>query len=242
MPAAEWHHVPVMRSLLLVCCLLGTSALTGCSAVDSTVIAVLAADESTQVAQPMDAERLVERVAEICDGCTVEVFDAGGDADAQAEMFDRALVDADLVILDPVDPELAESLVQRAEDVPVMAYGTLVPGADWFVGVADPATPATGVTSDLEAAREVISHDRDSFPYVPAAAMSAKAADVAVGELADEPVGEAVDHEGVDSWLFESIEVTVNDLTSVVVASGAMTLAELCAGDTAKRCAKLGLL
>ncbi|UUZ57943.1 hypothetical protein [Nocardioides sp. B-3] len=146
------------------------------------------------------------------------------------------------MILDPVDPELAESLVQQAGEVPVMAYGTLVPGADWFVGVADPATPASGVTSDSEAAREVITRDRESFSYIPAAAMSDRAADVAVGELADEPVGESVDHEGVPSWLFESVEVTVNDLTTVVVASGAMTLAELCAGDTAKRCAKLGLI
>lgn len=231
-----------MRSLLLVCCLFVTSALSGCSAVDRTVIAVLAADESTQLAQPLDVERFQERVAQICDGCTVEVFDAEGDADTQAELFDRALVDADLVVLDPVDPELAEALVQQAGEVPVLAYGTLVPGSDWFVGVADPPSPATGVSSDLEAAREVISGERDSFPHVPAAAMSDKAADVAVGELADEPVGESVEHEGVESWLFEAVEVTVHDLTSVVVASGTMTIADLCAGGTAKRCAKLGLI
>ncbi len=88
----------------------------------------------------------------------------------------------------------------------------------------------------------MILRDRKSFSYVPAAAMSSKAADVAVGELADEPVGESVDHEGVPSWLFESVEVTVNDLTSVLVASGAMTLAELCEGETAKRCTRLGLV
>lgn len=231
-----------MRSVLLVCCLLITSALSGCAAVDSTVIAVLAADEQAQVQQPLVADGIEERVEEICDGCTVEVYDAGSDADTQAEQFDQALVSADLVILDAVDPELAESLVQRADDVPVIAYGTLVPGADWFVGLADPATPATGVDSDLEAAREVILRERDTFTYVPAAAMSSKVADVAVGELADEPVGDSVDHEGVPSWIFESFAVTVNDLTSVVVGSGAMTLAELCAGGTAKRCAKLGLV
>jgi D-xylose transport system substrate-binding protein len=231
-----------MRSLLLICCLLVTSALAGCSPMDSTVIVVLVADESAQIQQPIDVERFEERVAQICDGCTVEVHDAGSDADTQAEQFDEALLDADMVVLDPVDPELAESLVQGAGEVPVIAFGTLVPGADWFVGLREAALPAEGVDSDLEAAREVILRDRDSFTYVPAAAMSSKAADVAVGELADEPVGDSVDHEGVDAWLFESVEVTVDDLTSVAVASGAMTIVELCAGGTAKRCAKLGLV
>ena len=231
-----------MRSVLLVCCLLVTSALSGCVAVDSTVIAVLAADESAQIQQPLDVEGLQDRVEEICDGCTLEVYDAGSDADTQGMQLDQSLETADLVILDPVDPELAESLVQRAGEVPVIAYGAPVSGVDWYVGLADPATPADGVDSDLEAAREVILRDRVSFSYVPAAAMSSKVADVAVGELADEPLADPVDHEGVPSWLFESIEVTVDDLTSVVVASGAMTLEELCSGGTAKRCAKLGLV
>ena len=231
-----------MRSVLLVCVLFVTSALSGCSVVDTTVIAVLAADESTQVQQPLDLDRFEQRIEVICKGCTVEVYDAGSEAETQAMQFDQSLDNADIIILDPVDPELAESLVQRAGDVPVIAYGTLVPGADWFVGLADPAAPTGGVDSDLEAAREVISRDRDEFTFVPAAAMSVKVADVAVGELAGEPVSEPSDHEGVPSWLFESVEVTVNNLTSVVVASGVMTLAELCAGDTAKRCAKLGLV
>lgn len=231
-----------MRSLLLVCCLLVTSVVSGCAAVDPTVIAVLAADETAELQQPLDIEGLEQRVEKTCDGCTVEVYDAGSDADTQARQLDQSLDTADIVILDPVDPELAESLVQQAGKVPVIAYGTPVPGADWFVGLAVPATPPGGVESDVEAAREVILRDRDTFAYVPAGAMSAKAADVAVGELADKPVGESVDHEGVPSWLFESVAVGVNDLTSVVVRSGAMTLTQLCAGGTAKRCAKLGLV
>jgi hypothetical protein len=63
-----------------------------------------------------------------------------------------------------------------------------------------------------------------------------------VGELVGEPLDGAVDNGGVPSWLFEPVEVTVNDLTTVVVARGAITLEELCAGDTAKRCARLGLV
>lgn len=230
-----------MRCLLLVCSLVLTSALSGCAATDSTVIAVLVADETAQVQQPIDVERLEQRVAEVCDGCTVRVQDAGSDADVQASQFEQALEDADLVVLDAVDPELAESLVQQAGEVPVIALGTLVPGADWFVGLSEPAARMDGVDSDLEAAREVIGGDRKSFVHLPAAEMSIQAADVAVGELADEPVGESVEHEGVPSWLFEPVTVRIEDLTSVVVASGAMTIAELCSGSTAKRCAKLGI-
>lgn len=230
----------VLPASVLACCLLLASALSGCEAVDSTVIAVLVADEQEQ--QSLDVDGLEQRVEEICEGCSVTVYDAGGDADGQDGQFTTALADADLVILDAVDTEQAESMTQRAGDVPVLAYGDLVPGADWFVGLAEPVTSTAVVDSDLDAARSVILRDRRSFSYVPAAAMSSKAADIAVGELADEPVGASVDHEGVPSWLFESVEVTVNDLTSVLVSSGAMTLAELCEGETAKRCTRLGLI
>lgn len=232
-----------MRSALLACTLLVVSMLSGCTALNPTVIAVLAADESAQLQQPLDLDALKSKVEEICEGCTVVVYDAGSDADTQSDQLDQALAaSADVVILDAVDPELAESLVQRSAEVPVLAVGTLVPGSDWFVGLAEPVEPAEGADSDLEAAREVILRDRTSFAFVPAAQISAKAAEVAVGELVDQPVGGSVDTEGVPSWLYEPVEVNVQDLTSVVVAEGALTLDELCSGDTAERCGKLGLV
>ena len=232
-----------MRRVLLACCLLVLSASSGCTSLNPTVIAVLVADQDAQLQQPLDLGALESRVEEICDGCSVKVYDAGSDADEQSDQLDQALTEsADIVILDPVDPELAESLVQRAETVPVIALGALVPGADRFVGLSEPAPSAEGADSDLEAARELILRDRDTFTFVPAAEMSVKAADVAVGELVGDPVDGSVDEEGVPSWLFEPVEVTVNDLTTVVVARGALTLDELCAGDTATRCAMLGLV
>jgi ABC-type xylose transport system substrate-binding protein len=232
-----------MRRVLLACCLLVLSAVSGCTSLNPTVIAVLVADRDAQLQQPLDLGALESRVEETCDGCAVEVYDAESDADVQSDQLDQALTaSADIVIVDPVDPEQAETLVQRAETVPVIALGTLVPGADWFVGLSEPAPPAEGADSDLEAAREVILRERDIFTFVPAAEMSTKAADVAVGELVGEPLDGAVDNGGVPSWLFEPVEVTVNDLTTVVVARGAITLEELCAGDTAKRCARLGLV
>lgn len=232
-----------MRSAVLACTLLVAGALSGCTSPDPTVIAVLAGDASARLQQPLDLDALTDRIKETCDGCSVEVYDAASDAQTQSEQLDEALVaSADIVILDPVDPEQAEALVRRADAVPVIALGTLVPGADWFVGLSEPASTTPGAESDLEAAREVILRDLHSFDFVPATAMSVKAADVAVGELIDRPVPESVDHEGVPSWLFEAAEVTINDLTTVVVASGALTLDDLCAGETAKRCVKLGLL
>lgn len=236
-----------MRSLVLACALLVTSVLSGCAAVDSTVIAVLVADREAQVQQSLDFERIEGRVEATCNGCTVEVYDAAGDVGTQDEQFDRVLEEsADLVILQPVDVERAESLVQAAGEVPVLAYADLVPGADWFVGMSTPPTAIDDVDNDLEAAREVISRDRKSFDFVRAGEMSQRAADVAVAVLADEPVeesaGEPVEHEGVSSWLVEPVPVTVNDLTTVVVASGAMSLAELCEGATARRCDRIGLI
>ncbi len=232
-----------MRSALLACSLLLVSTSIGCTSLNPTVIAVLVADESAQLQEPLDLPVLEQRVAEICDGCAVKVYDAGSDADTQSDQLDQALAaSADVVILDAVDPELAESLVLQADEVPVLAVGTLVAGADRFVGLTEPVEPAEGADSDLEAAREVILRERTSFTFVPAAQMSAKAAEVAVGELVDKPVGGSVDVEGVPSWLYEPVEVNVQDLTSVVVGAGALTLDELCSGDTAERCGKLGLV
>lgn len=237
------RRVLLAGSLLLLSALSALGALSGCTAVDPTVVAVLAADESAELQQPLDLEALTARIEETCKDCSVEVYDAASDAATQSDQLDEALAEsADVVILDPVDPELAEGLVQRAEAVPVVALGTLVPGADRFVGLPGPAPDVEGAASDLQAAREVILRDRRSFTFLPTAELSEKAADVAVGELVDDPVSGSIDHEGVPSWLFEPVEVTVNDLTTVVVARGAFTLEDLCAGDTAKRCEKLGLV
>ncbi len=232
-----------MRRVLLACGLLLAVVLSGCTSINPIVVAILAADQSAELQQPLDLEALTERIEQTCDGCSIKVYDAGSDAETQSEQLDKALVaSADIVILDPVDPELAESLVRRADEVPVLALGTLVQGADWFVGLDQPASTADGAGSDLEAAREVILRHRHSFIFVPATQISVQAADVAVGELVEQPVSRSVEHGGVPSWLFEPAEVTVNDLTSVVVATGAMTLDDLCAGETAQRCIKLGLV
>lgn len=216
-------------------------ALSSCAVDPPNEIFVLAADESTRLQQPLDVEAFEASVATICDGCQVVVLDAAGEADAQAEHLDTALADgADVLVLDPVDPELAESLVRRAGDVPVLAYATQVADADYFVGMTTAVDPGSE-DSDLDAARAVILGDADSFEFVPATAMSEQAADVAVRVLADEDVLASEDLDGVPSWTFEPTTVTLAELTTVVLPSGAMTLDELCEGDTATKCEKAGL-
>jgi ABC-type xylose transport system substrate-binding protein len=237
-----------MRRLLtaLLVLPLCVSVLTSCAEEDPTVVALLIADGSTELGQTVDRVAFEERVAATCVGCELAVYDAGGEADTQDGQVDEALAaSADVVVVDPVDPEAAEEVVARLGEVPMVAYATLVPGADSFVGLeSDEAlVDATqgGATSDLDAARDIVAGDRRTMTYVPARAMSERAADVAVGVVAEEPVPGAVDHEGVPSWLFQAADVDIDTLTSVLVAQQAVTLDELCDGETAKRCAKLGL-
>jgi ABC-type sugar transport system substrate-binding protein len=237
-----------MRPLApILAVLLGWSLLTGCTEEDPTVVALLVSDGSQRVGAPVDVGAFEARVEAACEECSVRVYDADGDADRQASQADEALADsADVIVLDPVEPEEAESVVGGGEDaVPVVAHTTLVPGADWFVGVAEPI-PADeggpGAASVLEAARQVVLGRRDSLVHVPATAMSEQAADVAVGVLADEEPAGAEEHEGVPSWIYPVDEVRLADLTTVLVGQGVLTLDELCSGSTARRCERLGFV
>lgn len=237
-----------MRALTTVlAALLGCALLTGCVQENPTVVALLASDADRRLEPRVDVEAFEARVEATCEECTVRVYDAEGDAAAQAAQAEEALVDsADVIVLDPVEVEEAEALVGGGEDeVPVVAHTTLVPGADWFVGTAEPVEPDDSgpeAGSDLEAARQVVTGERRSMLHVPATAMSEQAADVAVGILADDEVEGAEDLEGVPSFLHAVTEVRLADLTSVLVREGAVTLEELCSGSTARRCERLGFV
>lgn len=221
------------------------ASLTGCRYDDPVLVAFVVADAEDSLAQPADVEAFEQRVRQRCDGCAVEVYDASGDADAQERLVDRALAaGAAVLVLEPVDVEDAEELTSRAGEVPVVAYGQLVPGADRFVGLGSEAPDegsATDAADEVEAARDVVSGKSRSMVFVPARAMSEQAADVAVGLASQTPVEGATEHEGVPAWLFEAEVVTRKDLADVLVKQGVVDLGALCAGETARRCADLGL-
>jgi ABC-type xylose transport system substrate-binding protein len=206
---------------------------------DEPTVALLVADGTDSSSRAVDVDRFTERVEATCDECRVRVYDAEGDAEvqkSQARQAEAASVDAVVVV--PVEPDDLGTLT--GSGLPVVSLGELVPGAERHVGLEGGSLPRQEGT-DLDAARDVLLGEEESMTYVPTRAMSERAADVAVAFLADATVadGEVVD--GVESWLYRDQEVTVDSLTSVLVAQGVVDLDELCSGATEKRCARLGL-
>jgi ABC-type xylose transport system substrate-binding protein len=224
--------------LLALVLLVAPSLLSGCDG-DEPTVALLVADRSDTSSRAVDVESFTDRVEATCDECRVTVYDAEGDAEEQRNQARQAeATAADVIVVVPVEAGDLESVTAR--ELPVVSLGELVPGSDRFVGLEDGEVP-TQEGSDLQAARDVLLGDEESMTYVPTRAMSEQAADVAVALVAGNPVPDAQEVDGVDSWLYEHRTVTVDTLTSVLVAQGVLTLDDLCSGSTQKRCTKLGL-
>lgn len=212
--------------------------LSACDSDEPTVV-LLVADASDTSSRAVDVEAFTDRVEATCDECRVTVYDAEGDAEVQKRQVRQAEADAgDVLVVVPVEPDDLASVGD--EDLPLVSLGTLVPGSDRFVGLEGGTVPRQS-GSDLEAARDVLLGDEKSMTYVPTRAMSEQAADVAVAFLAQIPAEGGEEIDGVDTWLFRDQDVTIDTLTSVLVGQRVLTLDDLCAGDTAKRCARLGL-
>jgi ABC-type xylose transport system substrate-binding protein len=212
--------------------------LSGCGG-DEPTVALLVADGSDTSSRAVDVQRFTDRVEATCDECVVDVYDAEGDAGTQkSQARQAAATSADVVVVVPVDPDDLATLT--GGELPVLSLGELVPDSDRFVGLAGGALP-TQAGTDLDAAREVLLGEERSMTYVPTRAMSEQAADVAVGFLAGEPATGEEEVAGVPSWLHQDQQVTIDSLTSVLVGQGVLTLDELCGGEAAKRCARLGL-
>lgn len=224
--------------LLTLILLLLAPLLSGCAGGEPTVV-LLVADASDDTSQAVDIESFTDRVESTCDECRVTVYDAEGDAEAQKRQARQAEADSgDVLVVVPVEPD--DLAAMTSGDLPVVSLGTLVPGSDQFVGLEGGAVPVQS-GSDLDAAREVLLGDERSMTYVPTRGMSEQAADAAVAFLADAPLEDGEEVDGVDSWLFRDRSVTVDTLTSVLVAQGVLTLDDLCDGATEKRCVRLGL-
>ncbi len=234
----------MLRALLLTCALVVLAPLLAACDGDEPTIALLVADASDPTSRAVDVEWFTDRIEATCDECRVSVYDAEGDATTQKSQARQAEArNSDVVVVVPVDVDDLASL--GGPELPVVSLGELVPGSDRFVGLDGGDVP-TQAGSDLQAAREVLLGDEESMTYVPTRAMSEQAADVAVALIAGTPPAESPgadvqEVDGVESWLYEHQDVTIDDLTSVLVGQGVLTLDELCGGSTEKRCEKLGL-
>jgi len=229
----------MLRARLLLSVLLAVAPLLSGCAGDEPTVALLVADGSDPSSRAVDVDRFTDRVEATCDECVVTVYDAEGDAATQkSQVRQAAATSADVVVVVPVDPDDLATLTEG--DLPVVSLGELVPGSDRFVGLEGGALP-TQRGSDLEAARAVLLGDEDAMTYVPTRAMSEQAADASVAFLADEPIADGEEVDGVESWLFRDQDVTIDTLTSVLVAQGVVALDDLCSGPTEKRCVRLGL-
>lgn len=108
------------------------------------------------------------------------------------------------------------------------------------IGVADrPAVVGTG--ADLEALRRLITDEQAVALHEPRDALVRRVVATAAELLEGAPVTDTVDVEGVPSFLGSPESVTLRTLTSVMVRDGEVTTAELCEGDTADPCARLGI-
>ncbi|MCD6638854.1 MAG: hypothetical protein LT071_02940 [Nocardioides sp.] len=225
---------------LLLALLLTAPLLSGCVGTHTT-IALLVADANSAT-RTLDAEAFAARVEAACEDCEVEVHDAAGvEAEQQSQVRQAVTGEADLIVIEPVSPEDAEGYA--VGETPVVSLVTLVPGSDRFVGLTEPVAAGEGAqTSDLEAARALVLGTSKEMVHVPSRAIAEQGADVALGLLADTPVADGEDHEGVQSWLYEAVTITLDNLTTELVGNGVITLEDLCAGETAKRCQALGFV
>lgn len=228
----------MLRARLALITVLAASLLSGCAG-DEPTVALLVADGSDTSSRAVDVEAFTDRVEATCDECVVTVYDAEGSAETQRSQARQVeATSADVVVVVPVEADGLAGIT--GGELPIVSLGVLVPGSDRLVGLAGGEVPRQSGT-DLEAAREVVLGDETEMTYVPTRRMSERAADLAVAFLADVPVDGGEEVDGVESWLYEHQDVTIDTLTSVLVGQGVLSLDDLCSGDTQKRCARLGL-
>jgi D-xylose transport system substrate-binding protein len=96
-------------------------------------IALLLPENETPRYETNDKPDFEKSVSEICSGCEVIYFNAGGDAEKQQSQGEAALTKgADVLVLDPMDSKSAAAIAERAnsQGVPVVSYDRLIENAE----------------------------------------------------------------------------------------------------------------
>lgn len=130
-------HIAAVRRLVqaFVTAILAGAVLAGCNESEQpTKIALLLASDQADRWSNADEPAFRKQIKRTCRGCEYITMNAQGNFATQADQFAQALDEGvDVIVLNPVDSELAEQLIVSAGSVPVVAYDRFVAGADYYV-------------------------------------------------------------------------------------------------------------
>lgn len=106
--------------------------------------------------------------------------------------------------------------------------------------------PITGQDAELAAIQRILAGEQHMTVYKPYPIEAETAAEVAVALANGEDVGavgdtEITDFEGVDSFIFDPIVVTADNVADTVVADGLYTVEDICTDVYADACAAAGV-
>jgi len=107
-------------------------------------------------------------------------------------------------------------------------------------GVKD-LPPVTGQDAELAAIQRIVAGDQYMTIYKPIKIEADKAAEVAVQLVTGKDVTGTTDYQGVKSFIFDPIVVTADNVNDTVIADGFYKVEDVCTGDFADACAKVGL-
>lgn len=103
---------------------------------DGAVIALLLPESKTTRYEAFDRPLFEDKVAELCDDCTVDYYNADQNEKKQNEQVASAIgKNADVIVLDPVNGEAASAMAESAHqsDIPLIAYDRFIDGADYYM-------------------------------------------------------------------------------------------------------------
>lgn len=105
----------------------------------------------------------------------------------------------------------------------------------------DQLPPITGQDAELAAIQRIVAGQQAMTIYKPIPVEAEKAAEVAVALVNGEDIGETTDFEGVESFIFDPIVVTRDNVGDTVVADGFYDVADICTDEYAEACKAAGL-
>jgi D-xylose transport system substrate-binding protein len=99
----------------------------------SLKIALLLPENETPRYETNDKPDFEKAVEELCSGCSVTYYNAGGDAEKQASQGEAALTQgAEVMVVDPMDSKAAAVIVEKAhaQEVPTVSYDRLIENSE----------------------------------------------------------------------------------------------------------------